>query len=128
MKLSSAGGSYQGKVPYALAMPLTQTHQFQQPNDPRPIKILYFIQHSWIVSISNEVKAHHFSHIFAICQWPQQHPNRHVMGKPVEVCCRDIFDAKINCFVPIENIICHVIVAVEYLYEENVLVVVPFVH
>lgn len=80
------------------------------------------------MSVPTEVEAHHFSHTFAVCQWPQQHPNNHVMGKSVEVWCKDVFDARINCFLPIKNIICHVIVAVERLHEENVLVAIPFVH
>ena len=128
MKLSLACDSYQGKVPYALAVPVTQIQQDQQLNSPRPIKILFFVQHSWFVSVPNEVKAHHFSDTFAVCQWPQQHPNRHIMGKPVEVWYRDILDERIDCFVPIKYIISHVIIAFEHLHEESVLVVIPFVH
>ena len=114
MKLSS-----QGKVPYALAIPVMQSDL----NDPRPIKILYFIQHCWILS-----ETCHFSQTFAVCKWPQQHPSRHVMGKPVEVWCKDLFETGMNCFVPIENIVSRVIIAFDYLCEENVVIVIPFVY
>ena len=99
MKLSS-----QGKVPYALAIPVMQSDL----NDPRPIKILFFVQHSWIVSVPNETETCHFSHTFAVCKWPQQHPNQHVMGKPLEVWCKDLFETGMNCFVPIENMVSRV--------------------
>ena len=40
MKFSSVCESYHGKVPFALAGPVAQNQQYQQTNDPRPIKIL----------------------------------------------------------------------------------------
>ena len=65
--------------------------------------------------------------IFAVCEWPQRHPSQHVMGKPVEVWCRNLFEAIFNCFLPIENTVCGVIVAFDTLEEDNVLVVIPVV-
>ena len=50
------------------------------------------------------------------------------MGKPVEVWCKDLFETGMNCFVPIENIVSRVIIAFDYLCEENVVIVIPFVY
>lgn len=64
---------------------------------------------------------------FAICEWPQEHPDRHIMGKPAEVWCKTLSEGGINCFVLIENILSRVIIATECLNEEHVLVVIPLI-
>lgn len=110
-------------MPYALALPLpvSSAHSVTLDSNIRPIMICYFIQHSWQLSETDQ-----YSQTFAVCDWPQLHPNRHVMGKPVEVWCNDLFEpGTLNCFVPVQHIKSRVIIAVDNLCNENVLVVIP---
>ena len=62
-----------------------------------------------------------------VCEWPQNRPSQYIMGKPVEVWCRNLC-AGINPFVPIENIKSSVIIAFDCLEEEVILIVIPVVH
>ena len=69
------------------------------------------------------------SQVFAVVKWPQVHPKREVMGKPVQVWCINSFEPFIeNCFLPIENISHRVIISVDCLDEEEILIVIPLVH
>ena len=124
---SDSSGGNPGKVPYAYAIPLTQAN-LSHRTETRPIIFFYFIQHAFQLLDPRSKEVFKFSHIFAVYEWPQHHPSQHVMGKPVEVWCRNLFEATFNCFLPIENIVCGVIVAFDTLEEENVLVVIPVVH
>ena len=91
---------------YVLDIQVMQTNA-NQTLDLRPVKSLHFTQHScvYVVSVSNEAVAFHFSPMFAVCKWPQQHPSLHTMCKPIEEWYRNLLDAAINCFMPIENVI-----------------------
>ena len=42
--------------------------------------------------------------VLAQVRWPQPHPDRYSMGKPVEVWCPNLFESS-NCgaFLPVEN-------------------------
>ena len=92
--------------------------------DPRPAHILYFVKHSWIIPELNE-EPHQYSHTFAVCKWPQEHPDRNIVGKPVQAWCKSLSDCSINPFVPAENIVSRLIVAYECINNESVLVVIP---
>ena len=78
--------------------------------------------------MSDTERSFQLSGTFAVCQWPQQHPNRHIMGKPVEMWCRCLTEPEINSFVPVENISSRVIIAVECINDEHLLVVIPLVN
>lgn len=86
------------------------------------------------ISQTDESTIHHsrsigtlrYSHLFAVCKWPEEHPEKDVMGKPVQVWCFNSFDG-INCFIPLESIVSHVIIATESTNNENVLAVIPLV-
>ena len=67
------------------------------------------------------------SHLFAVGRWPEKHPCRFLMGKPVEVWCLSLYDSSINCLVPISCIAGRTIVATEVVNGENVLIVIPLV-
>ena len=125
-KLSSASEHNEGKVPYALAIPIAQTESSSTSTnvDPRPAHILYFVKHSWIIPELNE-EPHQYSHTFAVCKWPQEHPDQNIVGKPVQVWCKSLSDCSINPFVPAENIVSRLIVAYECINNESVLVVIP---
>ena len=65
---------------------------------------------------------------FAVVTWPQVHPAKDSVGKPVEVWCYDLFEPDpINCFIPLDNIRSRVIIAIDRLEEERVLFVIPVV-
>ena len=113
-----------GKVPYALATPVHSESSYE----PRPIRILYFVHHNWVITMPGTEGTCQYSGIFAVCQWPQQHPDGYIMGKPVEVWCRSLSESGINSFVPIKNILSQAIIADEYVDEEHILVVIPLVH
>lgn len=69
-------------------------------------------------------------HLFAVVKWPQVHPQRYVMGKPIEVWCNDLFEPRIdNKFLPIENIRSRIITAQYSTHDtgENTLVTIPLV-
>lgn len=117
-KLSSASELNQSKVPYALATPIDDaTHQ-----ESRLVHILYFIQHSWHV-LDNQ-----YTQIFAVCDWNQPHPDRELIGKPVEIWCRNCYEpGTLNCFVPVQNIVSRVIIASEKINDELVLIIIPLI-
>ena len=117
-KLSSISDGLQAKVPYVLAKPVFPFRAIT--DDIRPAQIEYFIKHSFYTSSCYE------SHIFAAVQWPQIHPQRYAMGKPVEVWCKHVFEpTSKNHFLPVENITSRVIIASEKINQEEVLVVIP---
>ncbi len=56
------------------------------------------------------------------------HPQRYVMGKPVEVWCKSVFECSIqNQFLPVENITAQTIIAYEKINDEEVLVAIPLI-
>lgn len=65
--------------------------------------------------------------LFAVGRWPQKHPHQHLMGKPVELWCLNVFESSFNSFVPVSSIYGRTIVATESINDENVLVVIPLV-
>ena len=121
-KLTST--SINGNVPYALARPLPVSSDSIEP-EPRPVRILYYVQHNLIVPLQQEMSTTSYSETFAVCEWLQEHPKCHVMGKPVTLWCKNLLQPGMNRFVPIQHIMSQVIVAVECVDDENVLVVIP---
>ena len=77
------------KSPYVLASPVfefSSSHQSEFCNK-RPAKIHYFIKHSVLLPGSNEPKIH----VFAVTSWPMVHPQRFILGIPVEVWCNELY-------------------------------------
>ena len=64
--------------------------------------------------------------ILAAIQWFQSHPDRHSIGAPVEVWCKDLFKLE-GTFIPVQRIYGKFIPAVDIVRDENVLVVCPLV-
>ena len=88
----------------------------------RPAKIVHFIMHS--LFIDDERKCT----LFAVVQWPLNHPRQNAMGKPVEIWCKHLNEPYIkNLFVPVERIARRVMYAYEPIDGEEVLVVIPIV-
>ena len=54
--------------------------------DLRPAKVLYYMQHCVAINSSTLLQPH----IFAVVCWPQNHPARTKLGKPVEVWCKEL--------------------------------------
>ena len=51
-------------------------------------------------------------HLFAYVLWPQFHPQRQEIGKPVEIWCKDLFESSnTNNLLPVENIVSRLIIA-----------------
>ena len=62
----------------------------------------------------------------ACCSWPMVHPERHLIGKPVEVWCKELYEPlSINTIIPVSAITNQVIISVDYVSEEQVLIVIP---
>ena len=123
---SDSSGGNPGKVPYAYAIPLTQAN-LSHRTEICPIKNRYFIQHAFHLLDPRSKEVFKFSHIFAVCKWPQHHPSQHVMGKPVEVWCRNLFRPHSIVFYPLKTLFV-VSLLLLTLEEDNVLVVIPVVH
>jgi len=62
------------------------------------------------------------THAFALVNWADSHPNRHLLGKPYELWCKCSFR---NSFLPIENISCLLVCSQYEFCGEVVLVTVP---
>lgn len=125
-KLSSVKEGLQAKVPYVLAKPLFAfgATPSTSRDELRPAQIQYFIKHSLYLPSNSSPT----SHIFAVVHWPLEHPQRHVMGKPVEVWCNTVYEpTMINHFLFLENIKCRVITACDIVNDEEVLVVIPLI-
>lgn len=78
-------------LPYVIAKPMfpfLHTHE----NEPRPIKILHFLKHSFTIYSQATEKEERMSHLFAVVLWPQIHPKRHHFGKPYDVWCKDLYE------------------------------------
>ena len=88
----------------------------------RPAKIVHFIMHSLCIGDNRECT------MFAVVQWPLNHPRQYAMGKPVEIWCKNLYEPYIkNLFVPVERIARRVMYAYEPIDREEVLVVIPVV-
>ena len=87
----------------------------------RPAKIVHFIMHSLCIGDNRECT------MFAVVQWPLNHPRQYAMGKPVEIWCKNLYEPYIkNLFVPVERIARRVMYAYEPI-DREVLVVIPVV-
>ena len=110
--------STEQEVPYVLA-----TSPLESSDVPRPFRIDYFVKHLVLFPMS-EVST---TFLFAVGRWPEKHPRQHLMGKPVEVWCLNVYESSFNSFVPVSSIHGRTIVATESINDENVLVVIPIV-
>ena len=91
--------------------------------DLRPARALYYMQHV-VLDSSNQPQPH----IFAVVCWPQIHPSRGKIGKPVEIWCKDLYEPNINKrFLPISRIYSRLAIAQETVCMEKVLVTIPLV-
>ena len=52
--------------------------RIKKQDEPRPVKILYFIEHSWIIQSEEDL---HFTYTFAACEWPENHLSQYNHGK-----------------------------------------------
>ena len=66
--------------------------------------------------------------ILAAVRWFQSRPDRHSIGAPVEVWCKNLFELEGEAtFIPIQRIHAKFVPAVDKVKGENVLVVCPLV-
>ena len=108
-------------VPYVYA---NYSSGDDEPLDLRPAKVLYYTQHHMTLDTSNSPQPH----VFAVVCWPQIHPSRGKIGKPVEIWCNDLYEPNINKrFLPISRIHSRVAIAHDTVCMEKVLVTVPLV-
>jgi len=88
----------------------------------RPVKVLYYAVHRFFASESSIP----VSSVLARVWWPQLHPNKHFVGKPIEIWCPDLYEAYDgNDFVPVENMKCPLLTSETYVNHERVLVTIP---
>ena len=89
-----------------------------------PARVLYYMQHHVVLDSSNQPQPH----IFAVVCWPQIHPSRGKIGKPIEIWCKDLYELNINKkFLPISQIYNRLAIAQETVCMEIVLVTIPLV-
>ena len=107
-------------VPYVYA----NYNSEDEPLDLRPAKVIFYMQHHIILDSSNPPQPH----VFAVVCWPQIHPSRGQIGKPVEVWCKDLYEPDINKrFLPLSKIHSRLAIAHETVLMEKVLVTIPLV-
>ena len=93
--------------------------------DLRPAKVLYYMQHC--VAINNPSTLPQ-PHVFAVVCWPQIHPDRTKLGKPVEIWCKDLFEPNIHKrFLPIDKVHGRLAIVHDTVSFEEVLLTVPLV-
>ena len=111
--------------PYIFAKPFISfsTHS---DIEYHPAEVQYFVRYSFEVMC--DYNSTHITHTFAVVNWPQVHPAKDSVGKPVQIWCYELFESTMNCFVPVENIFSRVIIAVDTFEEERVLFVIPVVN
>ena len=98
-KLSSVSEGLNSKVPYILGTPLFPFDDHHPNLETRPAQIQYFIKHHFSVQSHGSYEGISKSHLFAVVNWPQTHPECFKMGKPVELWCKDLFEpSNINDF------------------------------
>ena len=111
------------KVPYVLAKP---TVPFTSTGiESRPVQIQYFFKHSF--KLDNDTFV---SQVFVVVKWLQVHPQRHIMGKPAEIWCDNLYEDKSeNKIAPVENITSRVAISSDSLDGyDNILVFIPLLH
>ena len=86
----------------------------------RPVNVLYYAIHCvHLTSIPTPVVT-----VLARVLWPQTHPSRYSMGKPVEIWCSQLLkSSNKNAFVPVENIKSHLLTLDTSLNGERVQVI-----
>ena len=91
----------------------------------RPAKIVNFVKHSLL--IDDECSQRECT-LFAVVQWPLNHPRQNVMGKPIDIWCKNLYEPYIkNLFIPVERITGRVMYAYEPIDGEEALVIIPIV-
>ena len=91
-------------------------------SDLRPGVIDYFLKQN--IKLENQ----YVTCILAAVRWFQSHPDRHSIGAPVEVWCKNLFELEGEAtFIPIQRIHAKFVPAVDIVKGENVLVVCPLV-
>ena len=90
----------------------------------RPVNVLYYDIHRFFPRGSSTPVLT----VLARVLWPQMHPDRSVIGKPVEIWCSSLFEAtNKNNFVPIENMKLQLFTSKSIVINELVLVTIPVV-
>jgi len=88
----------------------------------RPVNVHYFMKVSFSVCTSSS------SFFVAHVSWFSPHPDRHALGKPVELWCPSLFESfGLQSFVPIKNISCRCAHGVKTWHDEQLLTVVPLI-
>lgn len=67
----------------------------------RPVLLNYFVLHSFYY----EDTPH--QHAFAVVTWLKNHPAKEFFSKPLELWWKELVDAHLDVFVPIQLLICH---------------------
>ena len=86
----------------------------------RPVQIQYFAIHRLIRDESSAVI------VLAAVLWPQPHPERFCIGKPVELWSLDLFEtASKNRFIPVERLSSPLLTSESKVNNEHLLVTIP---
>lgn len=104
----------------------TPTTTLIEPDHPdskfRPVKVHYFAKVSFTVGEQMEYL------VVAFVSWYSPHPNQHILGKPAQVWCYDIFEPSgVHSYLPVDKIISRCAHCRMSVSDEPVLVVVPLV-
>ena len=77
--------------PYIFAKPFIpfSTHS---DIEYRP-EVQYFVRYSFEVMCDSN--STHITHTFAVVNWPQVHPAKDSVGKPVQIWCYELFESTI---------------------------------
>ncbi len=102
---------------YVMAKPFF-TFPSSPGDDYRPTEVQYFIKHAFCLPDSDTSHAH----TFMICKWAQNHPQYQRMGKPMQICCKSLYETTdLNRIVPLSCITKQVIFTNESIDSESVL-------
>ena len=72
----------------------------------RPARVLYYSIHRFVQLRSSTPVVTTLAHVL----WPQHHPDRFCIGKPVKVWCLNLFESTSrNRFTPVDSVLCPVL-------------------
>ena len=86
----------------------------------RPARVIFYVKHSIVYQGS------FVPHYFAVCQWFEEHPSRHLVGDPVELWCQNIYEQLGPAsFLPVQRIQSKFVAGEGEVAAETVMFVMP---
>ncbi len=102
--------------------PTTLADPTHPASNYRPVKIHHFAKVS--LNVGEQVQYIVVAHV----SWYYPHPNQHLLGKPAQVWCPNLFEHYgLHSYLPVEKIVSRCVYCKRSVQDESVLIVIPLV-